>query len=840
MDQFLGSIPIGLLFEITLFQAQPILRFKKTMKPRLLSFARLSFPLATAIAALISAQSASAATFYWDSTPTPATAGFGTAGGTWSSNSLTTGDGRWTTSATGIVSGSASQGTSSADAFNFGTATDGLASGSITIGGSSGTPINVGSITFGSASGTITLNGGFLAFGASKVITVNNTTNTISSVIQGSNGFTKNGAGTLILTGNLTHTGLTSVANGGTLVLSGDNSSMSGGVSLSTAGTGTAAPKLNINSATAIGTGTLAFGGGAATDTVQIDNTSAGAITLSTNNATTLNRNFTFAGTQSLNMGTGTATIGGLTTGTQRSITVTGNTLTFGGTVAESVTNVGINKGGAGTLLLAGTNSYTGTTTVSAGTLQLDGSTHASSTVAVGTSGTLTGTGTVNGNATLTGSGTINKSSGTIAGTLGVTGGKWNGAGAVTGLVTSSSGTFTIGNGANLTANGDLAVTGGTVAAGNAASTITGNVNYTSGSNSSFAGIIAGSGKTLTLNNAAATLTLSGANTYTGVTNVNAGFLTIGSTNALGTTAGNTVIASGGQVYMSTASLAVAEPFNIAGSGVSGTAGAINFSGSVSGMSISGAVTLSGAATIKGDGSTGSTFTGGIDNAGNALTFTLDGGATSTVSTNGIVGGGSLTKASTGTLNLNVASSYSGGTQITGGIISVATSATALGGGDVTFNGGTRLAVAAGLNVANNIIIGSNTGGLGRGLLESSGTGTATLSGDMTINATPAAGGTFASSSGNDLVVSGLITASVPVSQRTGTVTFSGGGTGYSAFSNNTGITKVGALNGIATTATVTINSAAGAGSLDLNGFNQNLVGISRGSASFTSIIGNS
>lgn len=497
------------------------------MKRRLLSTARLSFPLATALAALLTAQSASAATFYWDSTPTPSTAGFGTAAGTWVSQNAISGSGRWTTSATGILSGSASQATTSADAFNYGTVTNGLATGSIAIGGTSATPINVGSITFGAASGTITLNGGFLAFGTAKSITVNNTTNTINSVIQGGNGFTKTGSGTLILGGDNTFGGTLTVANNGILVLSGDNSSMSANVSLS-ANT-SLVPKLHINSATALGTGTLSFGGGAATDTVQIDNTSVGgAVTLSTANAITLNRNFSFVGTQSLHLGTGTATLGGLTTGTARNITVTANTLTFGGIVTEgATTNLGITKFGTGTLVLANTNSYTGTTTVSTGTLQLDGSTAASSTVAVGTNGTLTGTGTVNGNATLTGNGTINKSSGTLAGTLAVTGGKWNSAGAVTGLVTSSSGTFTIGNGANLTANGDLAVIGGTITAGNATSTITGNVNYTSGSNSTFAGIIAGSGKTLTLDNAAATLTLSGASTYTGQTTVAAGVLAV-------------------------------------------------------------------------------------------------------------------------------------------------------------------------------------------------------------------------------------------------------------------------------------------------------------------------
>jgi autotransporter-associated beta strand protein len=48
----------------------------------------------------------------------------------------------------------------------------------------------------------------------------------------------------------------------------------------------------------------------------------------------------------------------------------------------------GINKSGTGTLSLQGANTYTGTTNVTVGTLQLDGSTHASSTVGIGTAGT--------------------------------------------------------------------------------------------------------------------------------------------------------------------------------------------------------------------------------------------------------------------------------------------------------------------------------------------------------------------------------------------------------------------------------------------------------------------
>ena len=61
-----------------------------------------------------------------------------------------------------------------------------------------------------------------------------------------------------------------------------------------------------------------------------------------------------------------------------------------------------LTKSGLGTQVLTTTQTNTGATNINVGTLQLDGSTHASSTVGIGTAGSLTGSGTVNGNATLT------------------------------------------------------------------------------------------------------------------------------------------------------------------------------------------------------------------------------------------------------------------------------------------------------------------------------------------------------------------------------------------------------------------------------------------------------
>jgi autotransporter-associated beta strand protein len=153
----------------------------------------------------------------------------------------------------------------------------------------------------------------------------------------------------------------------GILSLSGANT-FGGGVTLS-AGT------LQINnggtSATnsALGTGTFTINGG------TITNTSGGAIVLATNNVQIWGGDFTFAGTTgtfNLDLGSGAVTL----TAT-RTLTISGNTstLSVGGPIGDSGGAFGITKSssGLGTLIFNGAspNTYTGTTTINGGELDL-------------------------------------------------------------------------------------------------------------------------------------------------------------------------------------------------------------------------------------------------------------------------------------------------------------------------------------------------------------------------------------------------------------------------------------------------------------------------------------
>ena len=172
----------------------------------------------------------------------------------------------------------------------------------------------------------------------------------------------------LVVTGNLFGGGLTKTGLG-LMTLSGTNS-YTGGTTL-TQGV------LNINSPNALGTGTFTVNG-----ISTIDNASGAAITLATNNPQIWASSFTFAGTQSLNFGTGAVTLN-----TNPTVTVLANTLDVG--VIGNGTGNSLTKAGAGTLLLFGGAAYTGMTSVNAGTLIVSSGPFASSTTTVAAAATM-------------------------------------------------------------------------------------------------------------------------------------------------------------------------------------------------------------------------------------------------------------------------------------------------------------------------------------------------------------------------------------------------------------------------------------------------------------------
>lgn len=138
----------------------------------------------------------------------------------------------------------------------------------------------------------------------------------------------------------------------GTLTLKGNNT-IDGGFSLY-AGT------LNIDSSTALGTGTF----GLYNSDLTINNTSGAAISMTANNAINWNADFTFTGTNNLSLGTGNVTLEG-----SHKVTVGNGTLKFGGAISNGEGSGVLTKDGSGTLELGGASSYSGGTIVRGGKL---------------------------------------------------------------------------------------------------------------------------------------------------------------------------------------------------------------------------------------------------------------------------------------------------------------------------------------------------------------------------------------------------------------------------------------------------------------------------------------
>ena len=173
------------------------------------------------------------------------------------------------------------------------------------------------------------------------------------TLTSGQSTFTATTLTNLIVGGKITGTGIPA----GAYITAIDSGTMQ--VTLSAAATANGASTVSFGAYSAIGTGTLSLGGG------TIDNTSGSSVTLATNNAVTIGGDIIFGGANDLNLGTGAVGLGAAT----RTITANGSaTLSIGGVIS----NGSFTKSGPGTIVLSNlASTYTGTTTINAGILNV-------------------------------------------------------------------------------------------------------------------------------------------------------------------------------------------------------------------------------------------------------------------------------------------------------------------------------------------------------------------------------------------------------------------------------------------------------------------------------------
>ncbi len=425
----------------------------------------------------------------------------------------------------------------------------------------------------------------------------------VSGFTQGSNGnnsVTVNNGATLIMATAIGNYNTRTGGNYSTVLNSGGSLVLNNAGSLANSG-GTAAPTLTINGGT-------------------LDSTQSGGITITAGTTTsptqTWNGDFTFTGSQNLNLGNGAVTMVGT-----RQVTVSANTLTIGG----AISGAGLTKAGAGILVLGGANTYDGLTTVSAGTLQI-------------------------------------------------------GSGAAVGTLSPSS---AITNNATLAFNRTGTITQGT----------------------DFANVISGTGAVNQIGSG--TLVLSGLNTYADLTTVSTGVLQANHNSALGTTAGDTTVASGAELQLGNGITITGETLNIAGGGLAANligalrtatganaewAGTVNLGastrlGAAAGttLTVSGAVNGSQPLLISGQSGTGTVLLTSTSNGYTGATQIIRGllkiGATNALPTGTILDVDFSTASEVSTFDLNGFDQTVAGLQRTG--------AGGTGGSIVTNSGGT-------------------------------------------------------------------------------------------------------------------------------------------------------
>ena len=325
-------------------------------------------------------------TFYWDIDAIGSTPGAGgaTPSGTWDATT------NWNNSADGA--GDKLAWTSGAAAV-FSAGSDGNGTYTITVSGTQ----SASQVTFEDG-GTVTLTGGTLNLtGSFHTITVSSgQTANIDSVVGGSVGFIKEGAGTLVLTASETYSGTTTI-NGGTVQLG--NGGTTG--TLPTGSAITDNGRITVNQSDAVVQGTD-FNGSAITGTGGVTQAGSGSLTLNAANTysgttraaagtliltnslavqnSTLDMNATDTGAVSFDSSLSAVTLGGLTGSRNLSLLNSASgalAVSLGSSINPAAPYTGVLSGsgssltkiGTNTQVLSGPNTYGGGTTINTGVL---------------------------------------------------------------------------------------------------------------------------------------------------------------------------------------------------------------------------------------------------------------------------------------------------------------------------------------------------------------------------------------------------------------------------------------------------------------------------------------
>ncbi len=390
-------------------------------------------------------------------------------------------------------------------------------------------------------------------------------------------------------------------------------------------------------------------------------------------------------GARSLTIGT-TPNTGTLTAGTAANAELflsnfdSTKLLTINSVIANNASGaVNVELNGSGTVILAGTNTYTGTTIVNSGTLEIT-SNSALGAFATAAENTLVGFGAT---LQLTGGLTISEPL-----TLNGTGVSSLGALHNTSGASTSNGLITIGGTASIIADAGSSLTlfhtSTTTTVIGGLANVADNVSFGGGGTIFVNSVIASTIATLTKTDSG-TLFLTAANAYTGSTTITGGVIQVSNAAGLGSTAGGTIVNTGGGAALQlTGGITIgAEALFLNGAGVSNDGALRNISGN---NNYGGTVTLQSATRINSDSGTltltAATLTG-------AFPLTFGGAGNVTVNSAINTGAGAVTKDGTGTLTLNGTNTYTGVTTISNGILAMGANNVFADADPITVDGGT-------------------------------------------------------------------------------------------------------------------------------------------------------